>query len=369
VQEATMIEPWEQDVPVEVAPVRPGEDLAWDRLEAYLRPVLQIPEDVPEMTVLQFPNGSANLTYLLAFGDRRVVLRRPPFGVIAPGAHDMTREHRVLSRLWQQYDRAPRAFVLCQDHDVVGADFVISEYRSGEVIWASLPPSMADLPDAAQRVGSATVDALADLHLACPTACGLGDLGRPDGFLERQLSGWRKRWEFVATPEHAPAMEAAGGELARRRPGSSRGTFLHNDFKLDNCQFTPGQPDRVTSVFDWDMATLGDPLVDFGTLLNYWPDPADTPDDRALHVPGMEHLGLPPRNAVVGRYAERTGFDVTDVYWYEAFACWRVAIICQQLYQRFVRGESTDERMASRGDNVGMLANRARRILADRGRH
>jgi len=362
-----MAEPWEQEVPIEVAPVRAGEELPWDRLETYLRPALELDDDVPAMTVLQFPNGSANLTYLLSFGDRRFVLRRPPFGTLAPGAHDMSREHRVLSRLWQQYDRAPRAFVLCTDHEIVGADFVVSEYRSGEVIWASVPPSMADIPDASRRIGLATVDALADLHLADPQACGLSDLGRPDGFLDRQLAGWRKRWDLVASAEHAATMEAAADELARRQPSSSRGTLLHNDFKLDNCQFTAGQPDRVTSVFDWDMATLGDPLVDLGTLLNYWPDPSDTPDDRALHVPGMERIGLPPRVDVVERYAARTGFDASGVHWYEAFACWRVAVICQQLYQRYLRGESTDERMASRGDNVGMLANRARRILAENG--
>ena len=194
---------------------------------------------------------------------------------------------------------------------------------------------MAELPDAARRIGLATVDALADLHLADPDACGLGDLGRADGFLDRQLAGWSKRWDLVSSPEHAPTMDAAAAELAARQPKSPPGTFLHNDFKLDNCQFKPGQPDRVTSVFDWDMATLGDPFVDFGTLLNYWPDPSDTPDDRALHVPGMERLGLPPRIDVVERYAARTGFDVGDVAWYEAFACWRVAIICQQLYQRY----------------------------------
>jgi aminoglycoside phosphotransferase (APT) family kinase protein len=362
-----MTEPWEQEVPVEVAPVRAGEELPWDRLEAYLRPRLALADDVAPMTALQFPNGSANLTYLLSFGADRFVLRRPPFGVIAPGAHDMSREFRVLSRLWAQYDRAPRAYLLCDDHAVVGADFVVSEYRSGEVIWAWLPPSMAGLPDAARRVGLATVDALADLHLADPAACGLADLGRPDGFLDRQLSGWRKRWDLVSSPDHAGAMEAAADELARLQPRSSLGTFLHNDFKLDNCQFTPGRPDRVTSVFDWDMATLGDPLVDFGTLLNYWPDPSDTPDDRAFHVPGMERIGLPARADVVERYAARTGFEIGDVRWYEAFACWRVAVICQQLYQRYLRGESTDERMASRGDNVGMLANRARRILAENG--
>ena len=360
-----MTEPWEHDVPVEVAPVRPGEELAWDRLEAYLRPNLDVPADGPAMTVLQFPNGSANLTYLLSFGDQRYVLRRPPFGVIAPGAHDMHREFRVLSRLWQAYDRAPRAYVLCQDHDVVGADFVVSQYRSGEVIWAALPPSMAGIPDAATQAGLACVDALADLHLVDPAACDLADLGRPDGFVARQLRGWQQRWELVATPDHAAAMEAAAAALVARAPSSSRATLLHNDFKLDNCQFTVGRPERVTAVFDWDMATLGDPLVDFGTLLNYWPDPSDSPDDRALHVPGMERIGLPPRRDVVQRYAERTGWDVDQVGWYEAFACWRVAIICQQLHQRYVRGESTDERMASRGDNVGMLARRAVRILGE----
>jgi len=355
-------EPWEYDVPIEVAPVRAGEELPWDRLAAYLAPLLDVEDD---LTVMQFPNGSANLTYLLDFGGRRFVLRRPPFGVVAPGAHDMKREFRVLSRLWREYDRAPRAFVLCDDHDVVGSDFVVSEYRSGEVVWANVPPSMADQPDAGDRLGLATVDALADLHLADPAACDLADLGRPDGFIQRQLAGWRGRWELVATPDHDPAMSSALAALERAIPTASRATFLHNDFKLDNCQFSHGQPDRVTSVFDWDMATLGDPFVDLGTLLNYWPDPTDTPDDRALHVPGMERLGLPPRTTVVGRYAERTGYDVDAVAWYEAFACWRVAVICQQLHQRFIRGESTDARMASRGDNVGMLARRAGRLMAE----
>ena len=240
------VEPWEQEVPPEVAPVRPGEELDWDRLEAYLRPLLEIADDAPAMTVLQFPNGSANLTYLLTFGATggRFVLRRPPFGVIAPGAHDMKREFRVLSRLWQEYDRAPRAFVFCDDHDVVGADFVVCEYRRGEVdLGRRCRRRWPACPTPAGASGSATVDALADLHLVDPAACGLGDLGRPDGFVDRQLAGWRKRWELVATPTSTRRRwTAAGDELARRSaPASSRATFLHNDFKLDNCQFTPGR--------------------------------------------------------------------------------------------------------------------------------
>jgi aminoglycoside phosphotransferase (APT) family kinase protein len=267
--------------------------------------------------------------------------------------------------LWQVYDRAPRAYLFCDDQSVVGSDFVVSEYRRGEVIWATLPASFAEVPDAAMRIGWATVDALADLHTVDPARCGLADLGRPDGYLTRQLSGWRKRWDLVATEEFDDAMTATAAELERRLPASPPATILHNDFKIDNCQFTPGCADRVTSVFDWDMATLGDPLADLGTLLNYWPDPGDSPDDRALHVPGLEALGLPDRATVVARYAERVSFEVGDFKWYEAFACWRTCVILQQLHRRFVRGESSDARMATRGDNIGMLSRRAARILAD----
>jgi aminoglycoside phosphotransferase (APT) family kinase protein len=348
--------------PPELAPVRPGEELDWDSLARYLGPRLDL--DGP-LTVLQFPNGSANLTYLLRFGDRHLVLRRPPFGRIAPGAHDMRREHRVLSRLWRAYDRAPRSYLFCDDHSVVGSDFVVLEYRTGEVVWSALPPSMRRSADAPRRIGFAVVDALADLHLVDPTAAGLADLGRPAGYLERQLHGWQQRWALVATDPVDATMRSVGGQLAATAPVSRRVAVLHNDFKPDNCQFTPGEPDRVTSVFDWDMATLGDPLADLGTLLNYWPDPSDTDADRAFHVPGLEALGLPPRWAVVARYAARTGDDVEGIAWYEAFACWKTAVVLQQLHQRYVRGETTDERMAGRGEHVGMLARRAARILAE----
>nr|WP_322762155.1 phosphotransferase family protein [Frankia sp. Cr2] len=367
--------------PPDIAPVRPGEQMPWDLLAAHLRPRLaeQGLDVTGELTVAQFPNGSANLTYLLSFGPTQVVLRRPPFGIIAPGAHDMRREYRVLSKLWQQFDRAPRAYLHCDDHDVIGSDFVVCEYRTGVVIWSELPPSMRGLPDAARHVGFAVVDALADLHLVDPAACGLADLGRPEGYLARQAAGWRRRWELVALPETGTAtadaartadavktdavMTEVGERLERLRPTSAKATLLHNDFKIDNCQFRPGLPDRVTSVFDWDMATLGDPLVDVGTLLNYWPDPSDTHDDHALVVAGQPELGLPSRAEVAERYTARTGTDLSDLAWYEAFACWKTAVVCQQLYRRYVRGESTDERMLSRGEPVGMLARRALRIL------
>jgi aminoglycoside phosphotransferase (APT) family kinase protein len=351
----------------ETAPVRPGEELPWDRLVDYLRPRLaELGLDVSgEFSVLQFPNGSANLTYLLTFGPTEVVLRRPPFGVIAPGAHDMHREFRVLSRLWQAYDRAPRAFLFCDDHDIVGSDFLVSEYRRGVVIWDTLPPSMAGLPDAGRRVGFATVDAVADLHLVDPASCGLGELGRPQGYLDRQVAGWRKRWDLVATPEHDATMTTAADLLAATQPPSPPPAILHNDYKIDNCQFAPADPDRVKSVFDWDMATLGDPLADVGMLLNYWPDPSDTEGDRALPLAGVDTFGLPTRAEVVARYQERTGARLDGVAWYEALACYKTGVVLQQLHQRYVRGETSDERLANRDEHVPMMANRAVRILRE----
>ena len=349
--------------PVDVAPVRRGEELDWDRLEAYLHS--QLPELSGSFSVLQFPNGSANLTYLVRLGDHELVVRRPPFGQIAPGAHDMKREFRALDGLSRHFDRAPRPYLFCDDHDVIGSDFIVVEYRRGVVVWDTVPESMAHHHDVPRRIGVAVVDALAELHLLEPDAIGLGELGRPAGFVERQVSGWAKRWDLVDAGR-VPEMVTVARRLADSIPpaGARRvSSVLHNDFKIDNCQFDPADPDRVTSIFDWDMATLGDPLVDLGTLLNYWPDPGDDDGDRPLHVPGLEHMGLPARAEVVARYAERTGFDVSSVAWFEAFATWKTAVVLEQLYQRYVRGESTDPRMGERGQPVARLARRADALL------
>lgn len=343
----------------ELAPVRAGEDLDWAALAAHLR--AQLPDLDGPLSVLQFPNGSANLTYQVAFGDTQLVVRRPPFGKLAPGAHDMAREHRVLSRLHRAYPRAPRALLYCEDESVIGSRFFVSEYRPGIVVWDRVPPELSTAPDAGRRIGLAVVDALADLHLVDPATCDLQDLGRPAGYLERQLRGWLGRWEAVS-PGPGTAVERAGTALVAGLPATTRTAIVHNDFKTDNCQFAPGDPDRVVSVFDWDMATLGDPLVDLGTMLNYWPGDDGTP---ALAIPGLENLGLPGKDEVVARYAERSGLDLdrATVDWYEAFGCWKTAVIMQQLYDRHLRGETSDPRMAERGDQVPALGERALSLL------
>jgi aminoglycoside phosphotransferase (APT) family kinase protein len=345
----------------EVAPVRPGEELDWDALRAYLRE--HVPELDGDMEVEQFPNGSANLTYRVRLGDTRVVLRRPPFGQIAPGAHDMKREFTACSALNPHFDRAPRPYVFCNDHSVVGSDFIVVEYREGVGVWGKVPSSMTHHREAGRRMGFAIVEAMADLHVLDPEGVGLGGLGKPDGFVGRQVSGWSKRWDLVDAGR-IPAMTDVTATLTATMPAQNRQvSVLHNDLKPDNCQWRPENPDRVYSIFDWDMATIGDPLVDLGTLLNYWPDPSDTPEDSARAIEGLDKMGLPSRAEVVERYAERTGFDVSTVRWYEAFATWKTIVVLEQLYQRFVRGESTDQRMADLGEPGPRMANRVARIL------
>lgn len=358
------VDPFHDEPPPEVDAVRPGEQLDWAAVEAYLRAHMPADVDVDgPFGVEQFPNGSANLTYLLHFGDTELVLRRPPFGTLAPGAHDMRREHKVLSRLWEHFGKAPRAYLFCDDHDVTGADFFVMERRHGVVIRSVIPEAMRAEPDVGRRLGLALVDAVAEFHLLDPEACGLGDLGRPDGFVERQLSGWKQRWDLVADPGHDAVMTDLHRRLERSMPRSPRASFVHNDLKLDNTMFASDDPDRVVAFFDWDMTTLGDPLIDFGTLLNYWPDPADGPDDHVNSHPGMEKMGLPGRGEIAERYGAATGFDVGDIAWYEAFAQWKTATVVQQLHHRWVVGDSTNERMATIADRIPQLTARADALL------
>ena len=329
-----------------LVPVRSGDELDWAALEAHLRAHLELPVD--EMRVRQFSAGHANLTYLLEFGDRPLVFRRPPRGTLAPGAHDMAREHKVLSQLWQAYPRAPRSAYSCDDDSIVGAPFVIIEYREGEVVRGAVPPSMARHPDAERRICLALVDAMAELHSVDVDGAGLANLGNPDGFGARQVSGWHDRWRRAAPDDPVPVMNQIADELAASVPRPPRVSVVHNDLKLDNCQFDAGDPDRVTSVFDWDMATTGDPLFDVANLLS-----------SSQQSP----IWVVSRDDVAQRYAERSGIDISNIKWYEAFAAFRVGVVVQQLSSRYARGESTDERLAAFADLVPGIAERARALV------
>ena len=323
--------------------IRPGEQLPTDRLEPYLRE--QLPELNGPLTISQFHGGHANLTYELKFGERELVLRRPPFGTIAPGAHDMRREYQILSRLHEYFAPAPQALLLCTDPAVIGADFVVMERRHGVVVRYALPDTFRELPDVERRLTDALMQVTAALHSVNVEEAGLLELGKPEGFAARQLRGWTKRWQLAKTEDNAD-MDYLATALAQDIPTPQSVSIVHGDLKFDNCQFQPGQPDRVTSVFDWDMATLGDPLIDLAGTLSFWPDPGLDAADMPIRLLEGE---WPDKDYLKQRYAEYTGVDLSRMPWYEAFACYKTAVIAQQLYHRYVQGSTRDVRMEKFG--------------------
>jgi len=337
--------------------VRPSEALNWKDLEIYLRSA--IPDLSGEMEVAQFHGGHANLTYLLQFGKRELVLRRPPFGKIAPGAHDMKREYRVLSKLYKVFPRAPRAFHLCEDENIVGAKFVVMERKNGIIVRYQVPEVFKSFDNIEERLTIALIKASADLHKVDVTAADLSELGKPEGFIERQLAGWEKRWALSKTEEN-PAMTTIFEKLNADIPKPQTVSIVHNDIKFDNCQFQVDNPDEITALFDWDMTTIGDPLADFGMTLSYWKD------DRLSAIkdlPVMLKGDFPSKDFLKEKYQAYTGLNLDRIDWYEALSYIKMAVIGQQLYKRFVEGATKDKRMASFGKSSQVMIQMAKEIV------
>lgn len=337
--------------------IRKGEALDWQKLETYLRSALP---DLTKgaMSVAQFHGGHANLTYLLKFGETELVLRRPPFGKIAPGAHDMKREYRVLSKLYKCFPQAPRAYWFCDDESIIGARFVIIERKRGVVVRYKMLDCFKPFDNAAERITTAMIKAAAQLHQVDIEKADLTKLGRPEGFLQRQLNGWAKRWE-LSKSEDNPAMDDTLALLSANIPTPQAVSIIHNDIKPDNCQFQPDNPDEVTAIFDWDMCTLGDPLVDFGSTLSYWNEPFFETYDMPVALAG----GFPDKAFLIEKYAEFTGFSMDSINWYQAFAYWKGGVIAQQLYKRFLDGHTKDERMKKFGVSAKVMGVFARKLL------
>jgi aminoglycoside phosphotransferase (APT) family kinase protein len=341
--------------------VRDDERFDEARLAAYLRG--KLPGSDHPLAVRQFGGGAANLTYLLSYGAHEYVLRRPPLGPLARSAHDMRREFKVLSVLHRAYPYAPRAYLHCEDAEIIGAEFFVMERRHGVVVRKALPAIYAQFSDAPRQMSLALVDALADLHAVDYTAIGLGDLGKPAGFVERQIEGWYKRWQSAKT-EDVPEMDAVYEWLKNNVPASSQFALVHNDYKLDNAMLAGDDPGRIVAIFDWDMATLGDPLSDLGALLAYWTEPADPAYLQGLSMMPAGDLGFPTRPELVERYAERSGRPVEHIRFYRALGLFRVVVIIAQIYIRFVRGQTHDQRFAALGPGIAPMAKAAQALVA-----
>jgi len=335
----------------ETRPVRTGEQLDAARLEAYLRERLQ-PSGAMELR--QFAGGHSNLTYLVRFGDTELVLRRPPLGPVAPTAHDMAREYRWLSALHPVFPKAPRPLLLCEDGSVIGAVFYVMERRTGRVVRHEDVAAWAARPEDCRRVSLALVDTLAELHRLDLQAHGLLHLGKPAGFVMRQVRGWSERWQRSKL-DALPEMDELSAWLQERLPPDPEvPAIVHGDFKLDNVMLDREDAGRIVGVLDWEMCALGDPLVDLGILLCYWPPsaPGERPKASDAH-------GWLLRDEIVARYAERSGRDVSRVRYYETFALFKVAVVIQQIYYRYARGQTDDPRFKEFGPRVGALAREA----------
>ena len=346
--------------PDTTTPVRPGEALALDRLEAYLKQ--HLPDVHGPLAVEQFPHGHSNLTYLVRLGQSEFVLRRPPFGNQVKTAHDMGREYRVLSRLWAVYPAAPRPYCYCEEESVLGAPFYVMERRRGVVLRKTIPPGMNLDADTFRRLSAALIDNLAALHSLDHRAAGLGDLGKPEGYVVRQVSGWINRYAQAQTDE-VPALDRVAGWLTEHTPKESGAALVHNDYKYDNLLLDPDDLTRVVAVLDWEMVTVGDPLMDLGTTLGYWVEAADPELLRATAVGPTALPGNRTRRELVERYQEKTGRAVADVLFYYCFGLFKIAVIIQQIYARYVRGHTRDARFAHMNEVVAVMSQQAERAL------
>jgi len=329
----------------ETIAIRADEDFDHDRLAGFLRG--RLPESDRPLAVRQFGGGHANLTYLLQYGEQEYVLRRPPLGPVAASAHDMGREYRVLSVLYRVYPLAPRAYLYCDDPTVIGAPFFVMERRRGTVVRLVIPPEFGGGADATanRRLSEALVDALADLHEADYRAVGLEGLGKPEGFLRRQIDGWAQRYERAKTRELAIVDEIVDW-LRAEQPPSPPATLLHNDWRLDNIMIDSADAGRVVAVFDWDMCTLGDPLADLGTLLSSWREAGEEVAGMTAGTMPSTVPGFLTRRQAVARYGARRGVDVATVPYYYVFGLFKIAVVLQQIFHRYHLGQTRDPRFA-----------------------
>ena len=332
--------------------IRPGEELDLTKLEPFLRS--HFPGEAENFSVTQFPSGHSNLTYSVQFGDRQMVLRRPPFGSKVKSAHDMGREFHVLSKLHDAYAPAPKVLLYCDDAFILGAPFYLMEPISGIILRRDPPPALPFKPETAHRLCESFIDNLARLHSIDYAGIGLGDLGRPQGYLERQVRGWIDRYHGSKT-HNLPEIERISEWMQRNLPSTNGAALIHNDYKFDNVILDPNDLTKIIGVLDWEMCTLGDPLSDLGTALAYWVEAEDSDDLQKLRWGPTNLPGSMTRRELVERYAHVSGRDVSNMGFYVVFARFKVAVIVQQIYYRYHVGLTKDPRFAAMPEVVRTL--------------
>lgn len=347
----------------DTAPVRPGEELNIEALRQYLTGRLDGFSPESAIEIEQFPGGHSNLTYLLRIdGAKEYVLRRAPLGPVAPKAHDMARECRVLAAVHPHFRQAPKPELVCEDPAVLGAVFFLMERRRGIILRHEIPPSITSQDRYAERISETFLDCMAQMHSVDIVEHGLVSLGKPEGFVERQVKGWADRWVRART-EETPEMDRVIAWLVANIPVSSHATLVHNDYKLDNIMLPEDSIDRVEAVLDWEMTTVGDPMIDVGLTLCYWTHAA-SPEIAGGGVPGFTaQSGWHTRDQFLQSYAKKTGRDLNAIGFHETLGVFKLAVILQQIYFRFWRGQTQDQRFANFHQRVRALTRKAVELI------
>jgi aminoglycoside phosphotransferase (APT) family kinase protein len=305
-------------------------------------------------------DGHSNVTYLVRRAGAEVVVRRPPRPPLPPSAHDVLREARLLRALEGTDARVPRVLAVCDDEAVIGAPFYVMERLHGEVITTQVP-AVLDTPAERTRIGEELIDALVEVHAVDWRACGLEGFGKPTGYLERQVRRFAGLWDISRTRE-VPAVERIAGWLAENVPRSGAATIVHGDFRLGNTMYAPAAPARLIAIFDWEMATIGDPLADVGYLCATWTEAGD-PDVGRFHVGRVSRAeGFPTRAELIARYEAGSGREVADLRWYTTLALWKSVVFMEGNYRRAVEGRTDDPYLHSFGEGVLELAARAEAV-------
>jgi len=324
------------------AAIRQGEEINTSRVEEYLKDT--IPGLSGSLSVEQFPSGYSNLTYLIRFGDKAMVLRRPPFGTKAKTAHDMGREYRILSALRPIFPYVPEPLVYCEDEAVIGCPFYVMERINGIIIRREVPEGLEFTKEQGSALCKGLIDVLHELHTVDYVKAGLGDFGKPEGYVLRQVSGWSDRFRRARTDD-APDFEMVMQWLEEKMPAEAvRYSIIHNDYKFDNVVLSHQDPLSIIGILDWEMATIGDPLMDLGCALAYWVQPGDPDDLKAMSMIPADMPGLLTREELVEHYALKAGIALDNFDFYLIFGLFRVAVIMQQIYYRYYHGQTKDKR-------------------------
>jgi aminoglycoside phosphotransferase (APT) family kinase protein len=332
--------------------VRQGEELDLTKLDPYLRE--HFPDEGGALHVRQYPSGHSNLTYSLQLGARELVLRRPPFGSKVKSAHDMNREFRVLSKLHAVYRPAPEVILYCGDEAVLGAPFYLMQPIHGVILRHQLPPGLEFTAETARCLSESFVENLIRLHRVDYAAAGLSDLGKPEGYLERQVRGWTDRYFAAKTHDYSEAQKIAAW-MQEHMSVTASTSLIHNDYKYDNLILDSRDITKIVGLLDWEMCTIGDPLTDLGTALAYWIDATDPEEMQHLRWGPTIQPGSFTRAEIVQYYARQTGCDTSQIAFYLTFARFKLAVIVQQIYYRYHQGLTTDKRFAAMPEKVQLL--------------